>query len=366
MQQYLCILIYYSSVRENVQSGYNKEMCSEHLKEIEMENEKQIEQMKELNNQLKIKIAELEANLQRKDQIIDNMKLDSKEQGQRIASDILNTIFTPGQVKRLLKPTLTGLHWTTEDISSAMALRSKSGRAYKYFRDVMKIPLPCDTTLRNWSQNFSVKPGILQDVMEIMRRKGENLSINDKLTVLTFDEMYIANKVDLERREQKIYGPHKSCQFVMARGIFGNWKQPIFYEFSQRMTKSILFNIVRMLFEIGYIVVAVTNDMGSSNMSLWKDLNIGIEMSTSDENPIIKNFFIHPANETLKIFVFADVPHLIKLMRNNLLDSGFVVNSKLLGKAIFEELLILDERDLKIAFNLTRAHLDAKGFQRQS
>jgi len=66
------------------------------------------------------------------------------------------------------------------------------------------------------------------------------LSITDKLAVLTFDEVYISNKVDLERREQKIYGPHKSCQFVMIRGVFGNWKQPIFYEFSQQMTKSIL------------------------------------------------------------------------------------------------------------------------------
>jgi len=129
------------------------------------------------------------------------------------------------------------------------------------------------------------------------------------------------------------------------------------------MTKSILFDIITSLYEIGYIVVAITNDMGATNMALWKDLNIGIEMSTSD--PTIKNFFIHPANETLKIFVFADVPHLIKLMRNNLIDSGFVVDNKLLGKAIFEELLSLNERDLKIAFNVTRAHLDAKGFQRQ-
>ncbi|XP_018405832.1 PREDICTED: uncharacterized protein LOC108782150 [Cyphomyrmex costatus] len=150
-------------------------MCSEHLKEV-----KQIEQMEELNKQLKIKIAELEDNLQRKNQIIDNMKLDAKEQGQKIAFDILSTIFTPGQVNKLLKPTLTRFHWSTEDISSAMALRCKSGRAYKYIRDVMKIPLPCDSTLRNWSQNFSVKPGILQDILEIMRKKRENLSISDK------------------------------------------------------------------------------------------------------------------------------------------------------------------------------------------
>lgn len=101
------------------------------------------------------------------------------------------------------------------------------------------------------------------------------------------------------------------------------------------MTTSILFSIIKALYEIGYIVVAITNDMGSTNMTLWKEINVGIEMSTSstiDKNPTveIKNCFVHPSNETLKIFVFADVPHVIKLMRNNLFDSGFVVEDILL------------------------------------
>jgi len=136
-----------------------------------MQSEKQIQQMKELNEHLQIKIAELEANLQTKDRIIENLKLDTKKQGQKIASDILRPIFTPGQVKRLLNPMLARINWTAEDISSAMALRSKGGRAYTYLRDVMKIPLPCDATLRNWSSNFIVKPGILQNVLEIMKKK---------------------------------------------------------------------------------------------------------------------------------------------------------------------------------------------------
>jgi len=176
----------------------------------------------------------------------------------------------------------------------------------------------------------------------------------------------------LERREQKVYGPHKSCQFVMARGLFDSWKQPIFYAFSQPMTKSILFEIIQALYKISYTVVAVTSDMGSRNIALWKELNVGIEISkssTSDKTPTtmeIRNFFSHPVDKTLKIFVFADVPHLIKLMRNNLFDSGFGVDNLIFNKSILEELLALNERDLKIAFNLSRDHLDARGFQRQN
>lgn len=72
----------------------------------------------------------------------------------------------------------------------------------------------------------------------------------------------------------------------------------------------------------------------------------------------------HPSN--LKVFVFADVPHLIKLARNNLFDSGFIVDGQLINKKILEELVALNACDLKIAFNISRAHLDVKGNQRQS
>jgi len=143
---------------------------------------------------------------------------------------------------------------------------------------------------------------------------------------------------------------------------------------AQPITKSILFEIIQALHEIGHTVVAVTSDMGSRNMASWKELNIGIEISkskysTSDKTPTtieIRNFFSHPVDKILKIFVFADVPHLIKLMRNNLFDSGFDVDTLIFNKSILEELLALNERDLKITFNLSREHLDARGFQRQN
>lgn len=42
------------------------------------------------------------------------------------------------------------------------------------------------------------------------------------------------------------------------------------------MTKEILLNIIKALYEIEYTVMAITSDMGATNMALWKKLNIGI------------------------------------------------------------------------------------------
>lgn len=81
------------------------------------------------------------------------------------------------------------------------------------------------------------------------------------------------------------------------------------------MTVDILNDIIAKLYNIGYNVVAVVNDMGPSNIGLWRNLNISVE----------KTSFQHPISST-NIFVFADTPHLIKLARNHFLDKSVFCN----------------------------------------
>lgn len=123
------------------------------------------------------------------------------------------------------------------------------------------------------------------------------------------------------------------------------------------MTKDIITNIISNLYEAGYIVVAICSDMGQRNMCLWSELNISFINSC---------FIIHPCNKLLKVFGFADVPHLIKLARNHLIDQGFLINNKEVNRSCFDILLSLcSENDLKIAHKLTKYHLEIKGSQRQ-
>jgi len=79
------------------------------------------------------------------------------------------------------------------------------------------------------------------------------------------------------------------------------------------MTKDLLFNIIEELHKIGFNVISIVNDMGPSNMALWRSLNI------SNENTSFK----HP-NTGKSVHVFADVPHLLKLATNHLLDKLFI------------------------------------------
>lgn len=129
-------------------------------------------------------------------------------------------------------------------------------------------------------------------------------------------------------------------------------------EFDQNMTKHILTTIIAKLHEIGYTVVAVTCDLGPTNQRLLNELGI--------DSVVGKTYFLHPCDEEIKINVFIDVPHLIKLLCNNLFDSRFYINCHYISKTYLERLIQINGNNLKIVHKLSRFHLDIKGTQRQN
>lgn len=69
------------------------------------------------------------------------------------------------------------------------------------------------------------------------------------------------------------------------------------------MTKELLFSIINELHDIGYDTVAIVNDMGPSNIGLWRDLNISITNSSFEHPYPEKNpcfFRCSSFNETFK------------------------------------------------------------------
>lgn len=97
------------------------------------------------------------------------------------------------------------------------------------------------------------------------------------------------------------------------------------------------------------------SDLGGGNRGLHNELNV----CTS------KTWFINPANKN-KIHVFADVPHLIKLLRNHFVDQGFIFNGKEINKHIIEKLIVFtNQTDLNIAHKISMENLNVRGAQRQ-
>lgn len=108
----------------------------------------------------------------------------------------------------------------------------------------------------------------------------------------------------------------------MIRGLAKAWKQVVYYAFDTNMTKDILFYIIMQVEAAGFFVVVMVSDLGSTNVSLWNSLGISVDNAC----------FPNPAASARQIYVFADAPHLLKLIRNNFLSMNIhwmVIPSKL-------------------------------------
>ena len=109
----------------------------------------------------------------------------------------------------------------------------------------------------------------------------------------------------------EVYGSHKKVQVAQVRSLTHSWKQPVYVNFDTTMTKELLFTLIRELEDSGIWICAIVFDMG--NTKLIKELKL------SPEN----FYFSHPSSPSRKVFAFPDVPHLLKLFRNHLLDQGY-------------------------------------------
>jgi len=123
-------------------------------------------------------VSRLKDRLRKKNKTIRNLK----SKNSTTTSNILSV-----QQSRKLSGRLP--RWMTEDIVKALTLRSISLKAYETMRLVWKFPLPGLTTLRSWAKNFSCPPGILSDVLEVLKIQMQNRDMMYRLAVLMFDEM---------------------------------------------------------------------------------------------------------------------------------------------------------------------------------
>lgn len=258
--------------------------------------------------------------------------------------------------QKLLPPDKTAIssnpskcpRYSYEEISFATSLYSAGPRCYKLLRR-KGFSLPSPSTLRRWASKLNVEPGIQYQTLSHMQ--SLDLPLEDKLCVISFDEMKCREEWAYDRKSDTIIKPKRMVQVAMVRGLRGGWKQPIYYNFDTKMEASILYDIIIELYKIGFTVVATVSDLGTENQQLWKSIGI------STQNP----YFLHPSDNNKLIFAFCDVPHLIKLLRNHFVDQGFFYDTVNLKKVVIEELLSISNSDLNITKTLSTEMLNVKG-----
>lgn len=123
------------------------------------------------------------------------------------------------------------------------------------------------------------------------------------------------------------------------------------------LSKEEIFQIIQRIEDAGFFVVSVTSDMHQGNVGLAKKLGVTSE----------KPYFRNPAREDAVIYWFYDPVHLLKLVRNYLITTGFILESKtIVSLPMFKRLLeAKGKNEITIGYKLTEKHIDVRGQDKQ-
>ena len=114
------------------------------------------------------------------------------------------------------------------------------------------------------------------------------------------------------------------------------WKQVIYYDFDQIMTKKLLLYMIELCEEHFAEVRVVVCDMGNGKL-----------LSSLDVYKTHNHYFQNPKVPSRKVYIVPDVPHCLKNLRNHTLDDDLIIqksggNSTTLTKEHFFKLIEKD------------------------
>ncbi|KAF0309795.1 Transposable element P transposase [Amphibalanus amphitrite] len=285
------------------------------------------------------------------------------EKGAQLDRLLESGVLSRGQVRQAA--TGRRIRWSPGDVSKALGLRCLTRKGYKYAQSVLKIPLPSASTLSRWTRAFRVTPGVMDAAASVLEAVTTDMSDMDRLCVISFDEMSLDGRYCYDSTADQVLRGSK-LQLLMVRGLCSSWKQPLYYQLDSAMTPGELEHVIIRLEDIGLSVVAATSDMHSSNEKLWEQMGV-TPTKTWIKNPRDDSRLVGNVG-TLNIWIFADVPHVLKRLRAHTVanDGGLVVpkdegGTFLLSRQSFSELLSKTAGELRVAPKLKAMHLEATG-----
>lgn len=275
-------------------------------------------------------------------------------------------------MKQIIRRKLEGSRWYTKDIRSfALTLHFYSPKAYKYVRETWKNMLPGISTLRSWYQNIDGSPGFTQQALDAISRRtkgSKRVIVNLVLDEMAIREQRIYDRggfkggIDMGIGENYIENdcvpPANSALVLMAVSINDHWKVPIGYFLIRSLRAgeraNLLTEALFALHKSGAYVFSITFDGAPTNLAMCTSLGANFTYGTNF-NPT----FINPATKDT-VYIFFDLCHMIKLVRNCLGDKKILKTDdlKFIKWKFLVDLYNLQKREgLRTANKLTQKHI---------
>lgn len=227
-------------------------------------------------------------------------------------------------------------------IRFCLAIASKSSSAYEELRKSGILCLPSKRTLRDYRNAIRPQTGFNPPVIEELKCSSQNLKGHQRYVVVSFDEMKIASGLVFNKYDGRLIGftdlgdadmneaglesektlaTHALLFFV--RGVSSDLEFPLAYFATKILTATqiapLFWRCVAILERnCNLWVIATVCDGASPNRKFFK-LHKGMD-GNSCQDVVYRTINIFCRQRY--IYFFSDPPHLVKTVRNCLLNSG--------------------------------------------
>lgn len=254
---------------------------------------------------------------------------------------------------------------TMKELGLSVFFRSPS--AYRFTKTFFQ--LPSLRTLRRMTEKWKFHVGIVKNLFKALEMKMSSLKEHEKVCFLIADEMSLKTHLFYNISADEIIGFHdtgitrntdaaNNVLVIMARGVYSPWKQPLAYYFLHstcppKEFNKIINDIVTNLTNIGANVIGLTTDMGSDFTSFCRYKKV------SKETP-----FFYVGDK--KLYYLHDVPHLLKAIRNNLMEKDFLDEdgNPIHWSYIVDLYNVCKDHDFQLAPKLKEIHIEPKNFDK--
>lgn len=236
----------------------------------------------------------------------------------------------------------TARKYNSEWILICLLLHIKSPKNYRFLKDNNIMPLPCVSTIRKYLSKISLKCGLDEEFFKAFSLKMDKKSEYQRHGILIFDEMHVRESVSLNVKNIKLVGLQDfgNCSNLIQKGsnrfvnhalvfmftaLADNYQQTVAVFGANGPTTGIcvaklILSIIRKIEICGGKIHGIVCDGATTNRRMWREFGI----DGSWNNTINKT--AHPYDKNRHLYFLSDVPHLIKCIRNRLLQKDLQVD----------------------------------------
>lgn len=225
--------------------------------------------------------------------------------------------------------------YSEEWIMLCLLMNIRSPGYYEFLRKNDVLPLPCTRTIRRYLSVINMKCGFDEGFANLLEKHFDAKTPLQRHGVLLLDEINLRKSVSVCSKNLTYVGltdfgndgPQSTNiedqathgLVFMFQPLADSYTQPIAVFASKNPVKGnelakLVIKAIVYLEKTGAKIHGVIADGAATNAKMWSVL--GVSGSKDD----IKTWFTHPVDDERQVFVFSDIPHVLKNIRNRLFN----------------------------------------------